>query len=52
MAGYRIINNTGFERASDGVDAALAAGADIVVLCSSDDEYEQLGPGGLQPAEG
>ncbi len=38
-AGYKIIDNLGFETVEEGVDAALAAGADIVVLCSSDDEY-------------
>lgn len=38
-AGYKIIDNLGFETVEEGVDAALEAGADIVVLCSSDDEY-------------
>ncbi|MGM9776886.1 MAG: methylmalonyl-CoA mutase small subunit [Prevotella sp.] len=38
-AGYKIIDNLGFESVEQGVDAALAAGADVVVLCSSDDEY-------------
>ncbi len=38
-AGYKIIDNLGFDTVEEGVDAALAAGADIVVLCSSDDEY-------------
>lgn len=38
-AGYKIIDNLGFETVEAGVDAALKAGADIVVLCSSDDEY-------------
>lgn len=38
-AGYKIIDNLGFETVEEGVDAALKAGADIVVLCSSDDEY-------------
>jgi methylmalonyl-CoA mutase len=38
-AGYKIIDNLGFDTVEQGVDAALAAGADIVVLCSSDDEY-------------
>ena len=34
-----IIDNLGFDTVEEGVDAALKAGADIVVLCSSDDEY-------------
>lgn len=38
-AGYKIIDNLGFDTVEEGVDTALAAGADIVVLCSSDDEY-------------
>ena len=35
------MDNLGFETVEAGVDAALAAGADIVVLCSSDDEYAE-----------
>lgn len=38
-AGYKIIDNLGFDTVEHGVDAALAADADIVVICSSDDEY-------------
>ena len=38
-AGYKVIDNLGFDTVEEGVDAALKAGADIVVLCSSDDEY-------------
>lgn len=40
-AGYKVVDNLGFNSVEEGVDAALAAGADIVVLCSSDDEYAQ-----------
>lgn len=43
-AGYEIIDNLGFETVEAGVDAAVAAGADVVVLCSSDDEYAELAP--------
>lgn len=43
-AGYEIIDNLGFETVEQGVDAALEKGADIVVLCSSDDEYATLAP--------
>ncbi len=43
-AGYEIIDNLGFETVQQGVDAALAKEADIVVICSSDDEYETLAP--------
>ncbi|KAA6313632.1 Methylmalonyl-CoA mutase, partial [termite gut metagenome] len=38
-AGYEVIDNLGFDTVEAGVKAALAAKADIVVLCSSDDEY-------------
>lgn len=40
-AGYKVIDNLGFNSVEEGVDAALKAGADIVVLCSSDDEYAE-----------
>lgn len=40
-AGYKVIDNLGFKTVEEGVDAAVAAGADIVVLCSSDDEYAE-----------
>lgn len=43
-AGYEIIDNIGFESVKAGVDAAMEKGADIVVLCSSDDEYAQYAP--------
>lgn len=40
-AGYKVVDNLGFNSVEEGVDAALKAGADIVVLCSSDDEYAE-----------
>ena len=43
-AGYEIIDNIGFDTVQAGVDAAVAAKADVVVLCSSDDEYAQFAP--------
>lgn len=43
-AGYEIIDNLGFDTVEQGVDAALAAGANVVVLCSSDEEYATLAP--------
>jgi methylmalonyl-CoA mutase len=43
-AGYRIVDNTGFSSIEDGVRAAMEAKADIVVLCSSDEEYATLAP--------
>ncbi len=43
-AGYEIIDNLGFDTVEAGVDAAIEKGADVVVLCSSDDEYATLAP--------
>jgi methylmalonyl-CoA mutase len=40
-AGYEVIDNLGFETVEAGVDAAVKAGADIVVICSSDEEYAE-----------
>ena len=40
-AGYQVIDNLGFKTVEEGVEAAVKAGADIVVICSSDDEYAQ-----------
>jgi methylmalonyl-CoA mutase len=40
-AGYKVIDNLGFKTVEEGVDAALKANADIVVICSSDDEYAE-----------
>lgn len=51
-AGYEIIDNLGFNTVEEGVDAALAKGADIVVLCSSDDEYAELAPAAFKYLDG
>lgn len=40
-AGYKVIDNLGLKTVEEGVDEALKAGADIVVICSSDDEYAE-----------
>ena len=40
-AGYKVVDNLGFKTVEEGVDAALEAKADIVVICSSDDEYAE-----------
>ncbi|WP_373704791.1 methylmalonyl-CoA mutase small subunit [Porphyromonas loveana] len=47
-AGYKLIDNLGFKTVEEGVDAALAAKADIVVLCSSDDEYAEYAPAAFE----
>lgn len=43
-AGYEIIDNNGFKTAEEGVKAALESKAEIVVICSSDEEYVELVP--------
>ena len=43
-AGYEIIDNLGFETVEAGIKAGLDKKADIIVLCSSDDEYADLAP--------
>jgi methylmalonyl-CoA mutase len=43
-AGYKVIDNLGFETVEQGVAAARKTGADIIVLCSSDDEYAVYAP--------
>ena len=40
-AGYEVVDNLGFPTVEAGIEAAMAAKADIVVLCSSDDEYAE-----------
>jgi methylmalonyl-CoA mutase len=43
-AGYSVIDNLGFKTIEEGVNAAREKGADIIVVCSSDDEYVTFGP--------
>ncbi len=45
VAGYKIIDNLGFSTPEDGVNAALKSEAEIIVICSSDEEYAEIGPG-------
>lgn len=39
VAGYEVKDNDGFPGVNEGVEAAIKAKADIIVVCSSDDEY-------------
>ena len=39
VAGIKVVDNNRFSTIEEGVQAALAAKADIVVACSADDEY-------------
>jgi methylmalonyl-CoA mutase len=43
-AGYEIIDNAGFKTVEKGVKASLDSKAEIVVLCSSDEEYATIAP--------
>jgi len=51
-AGYEIIDNIGFETVKEGIDAAMEKGADVVVLCSSDDEYAAYAPEAFKELDG
>ena len=51
-AGYEIIDNLGFDTVQQGIDAAMEKKADIVVLCSSDDEYATLAPEAFKALDG
>ena len=51
-AGYKVIDNLGFKTVEEGVDAALEAKADIVVICSSDDEYAEYAIPGFKYLNG
>lgn len=43
-AGYELIDNLGFKTVAEGVQAARDKKADVVVLCSSDEEYRTYAP--------
>lgn len=44
VAGFTVIDNNGFATVEEGVAEAKATKADIVVICSSDDEYAEIVP--------
>jgi methylmalonyl-CoA mutase len=41
-AGFQVVDNIGFESPEEGARAAMNAGADIVVFCSSDEAYSSI----------
>lgn len=51
-AGYKVIDNLGFETVADGIKAAREKNADIIVICSSDDEYTTLAPEAYELVKG
>lgn len=51
-AGYDLVDNNGFKTVEEGINAAMEQKADIVVLCSSDDEYAALIPDAVKLLDG
>jgi methylmalonyl-CoA mutase len=51
-AGYRIMDNEVFRDPGDGIRSALEAKADIIVVCSSDEEYRKVAPEVFRAVEG
>ena len=43
-AGIKVIDNTFFKSIEEGVEAALASKAEIVVVCAADDDYAEAAP--------
>ncbi|MDR3328986.1 MAG: methylmalonyl-CoA mutase family protein [Prevotellaceae bacterium] len=44
VAGFRVTDNNRFATIGEGVEAALSAGAEVVVCCSSDEDYAEAAP--------
>ncbi len=44
VAGFEVIDNNGFAFIEEGLTAARKAGAEIVVVCSSDEDYIEIVP--------
>jgi methylmalonyl-CoA mutase len=51
-AGYAIIDNPGFCSAEEGVEKAMKAGAQVIVVCSSDEEYPEIAPAVFEKVKG
>jgi len=52
VAGYEVVDNNAFESVEEGVKAALEVKADIVVICSSDEEYAGFAPEAFKQLKG
>jgi methylmalonyl-CoA mutase len=52
VAGFDVLDNNGFKTVEEGVEAAQKAGAAIVVICSSDDEYAEFAPAAFEALGG
>ncbi|MCF0172198.1 MAG: methylmalonyl-CoA mutase small subunit [Bacteroidales bacterium] len=44
VAGFKVVDNNRFATVDEGIEAALASGAEIIVACSADDEYAEAVP--------
>ena len=42
--GFQIMSNDGFDNVADAIEATISSGANIVVMCSTDDTYPELVP--------
>jgi methylmalonyl-CoA mutase len=51
-AGFRIEDNTFFKTVQEGVQAAIASKAAIVVICAADDDYATLAPEAFKLLDG
>jgi len=52
VAGFDVLDNNGFKTVEEGWKAAQEAGAQIVVICSSDDEYAEFAPAAFEAIGG
>ena len=52
VAGYEVVDNNAFETVYEGAKVALEAKADIVVICSSDEEYAGYAPEAFRQLKG
>ncbi len=43
-AGFEVFDNPGFKTIDEGIKSCINTKADIVVICSSDDEYAEIAP--------
>jgi len=41
-AGFEVVDNPGFKSIEEGIDTAKDSNPEIVVICSSDDEYANI----------
>jgi len=42
--GFQVVSNDGFDNVENAIEATISSGANIVVLCSTDDTYPELVP--------